>query len=139
MLLPHHIVVDGGSMEILLKDLSQLYNSILVQRPQNLAQTPVQYVDYAYWQQQQVETGEVEKHICFWLAELQDAPLSVDLPAVGPRPPVFRSKGAWVPFELTEDEVGALLRLAKDIGATLLETVLSMIQVMSPDLPSMFW
>lgn len=129
MLLPHHIVADGGSLEILLQDLAAIYNGLVEHRPPDLESCPVQYPDYAYWQRQQLDAGTFEHHISFWVEDLKSAPLSIDLPTVGQRPAVFTSKGARVPFELSEAEVAALLQLSMDLKVTLLETVLAAIQV----------
>ncbi len=125
--------VDGGSMEVMLRDLAKLYNSHLSHKRPDLDPCLVQYADYAFWQRQQLNAGSLEQHISFWVDDLQHAPLSVDLPAVGQRPAVFRSKGAWVPFELSETEVAALLQLAKQLKVTLLEIALSAVQVCGDD------
>ena len=116
-------------MEVMLRDLAEAYSSLVEGKLPDLDPSPVQYADYAHWQRQQLEAGQLEKHINFWVNDLRDAPLSIDLPSIGPRPPVFSSKGAWVPFELSQEEIAALLQLAKHLKVTLLETVLSAIQV----------
>ena len=129
MLLPHQIVVDGDSTEVMLQDLAEIYSSLVEHRSADLDPCPVQYPDYTYWQRKLLKAGQLEKHISFWMDDLRRAPLAIDLPTAGQRPAVFSSKGAWVPFELSEAEVAALLQLAKQLKVTLLETVLSAIQV----------
>lgn len=137
-LVAHHIVADQNSMEIMLQDLAKIYSRCVDPTAPELEMCPVQYLDYAHWQGQQLETGQLEGPISFHLKHLEHAPLSIDLPNDSQRPAVFSSKGAWVPFELSETEVAALLQLSQHLRVTLLEIVLSAVQVSCAALVSWF-
>ncbi|MDB6019360.1 MAG: hypothetical protein JWR19_3849 [Pedosphaera sp.] len=77
----HHIVSDGWSIALFYNELNSLYNSFSAgNSATSLAELPVQYADYAYWQQQCLPGPMLEREISFWKAELTGAPPSLELP-----------------------------------------------------------
>ncbi|HJQ69041.1 MAG TPA: condensation domain-containing protein, partial [Blastocatellia bacterium] len=82
----HHMVSDGWSLGLLVKELSALYEAFSHGEPSPLAELPIQYADYAAWEQGRL-IELIELHLPFWRDRLAAAPASLDLPTDRPRPP----------------------------------------------------
>ncbi|HEV8583000.1 MAG TPA: amino acid adenylation domain-containing protein [Thermoanaerobaculia bacterium] len=100
LLIMHHIVSDGWSMEILLRELTALYEAFAAGRPSPLPELPVQYADFAVWQRRWLSGETLTRQLEFWRRQLAGAPASLDLPTDFPRPPVQTFNGATCSAEL---------------------------------------
>ncbi|MBF8739591.1 non-ribosomal peptide synthase/polyketide synthase [Pseudomonas guariconensis] len=109
----HHMVGDGWSMDILVRELGQLYAAECSGQPANLAALPIQYLDYALWQRDWLAGGEGERQLDYWRAQLGDAPRILELPADHPRPAQQSYRGANVSLELPASLASSVLRLAQ--------------------------
>ncbi|MDB6109318.1 MAG: FkbH like protein, partial [Pedosphaera sp.] len=77
----HHIVADGWSLGILLKELNLTYTPLAAGGPiPTLPALPVQYADYARWQKGWMQGAVIEKHVAYWKAKLAGAPPNLKLP-----------------------------------------------------------
>jgi len=76
----HHIVADGWSIGVLVSELTALYRAFAAGAASPLRELPVQYADYASWQREQLSGDELGRKLEFWKAELQAAPLQLNLP-----------------------------------------------------------
>src|SRR5262249_49669939 len=76
----HHIVSDGWSMGVLVRELSALYEASVVGRESPLPELPVQYADYAEWQRTWLSGEELERQLDYWRERLTDLP-PLNLPA----------------------------------------------------------
>jgi amino acid adenylation domain-containing protein len=130
LLVTHHFVADGWSMGILLQELSLLYESLATGRPTPLAELPVQYVDLAQWERQQLTTGAFETQLAYWKRQLRGAPALLDLPADHPRPRVWSYCGATHSFALGPRLTEALRDLSRREGSTLFLTLLTAFQIL---------
>src|SRR5215210_486563 len=84
LLVMHHIAADGQSSKVLFGELSALYNARHAGRRANLPELPVQYVDYAVWQWQRLQDGELQRLMDYWKDQLADAPVALHMPAGQP-------------------------------------------------------
>src|SRR4029077_11821585 len=97
----HHIICDGWSMGVLLREIATLYQAFEEGRPSPLPELEIQYADYAVWQRGWL-TGEVlEAQLAYWREALADAPALLELPTDPPRPPGQTFRGAVAPVGLT--------------------------------------
>ncbi|HEY7769089.1 condensation domain-containing protein, partial [Longimicrobium sp.] len=80
LLTMHHIVSDGWSMGVLFRELSVLYEAYREGRASPLPELPVQYADYAVWQREQQDAGELKRQLAYWRERLAGAPELVELP-----------------------------------------------------------
>ncbi len=96
----HHIISDGWSVDVFMRDFAALYQAEAEHKPAQLAELPIQYADYACWQQQQFSLTENQEHISFWQAYLQDVPYFLDLPLDFIRPKTARHNGALYEVQL---------------------------------------
>ncbi|MEN3329447.1 MAG: hypothetical protein V7638_4254 [Acidobacteriota bacterium] len=121
----HHIVYDGWSMGILIRELTTLYDDLVFERPSQLARLPVQYVDYAIWQRQWLQSDVLEKQISYWKQQLEGMPAVLELPKDRPRPAMQTSHGARRSARFPEELTKALNDLSRRHGATLFMTLLA--------------
>jgi amino acid adenylation domain-containing protein len=121
----HHIISDGWSNNLFLREMALLYEAFAAGRPSPLPDLPLQYADFAEQQLEEMKGERLATEISWWKGQLAGAPAVLDLPADRPRPPVQTFRGArlplWVPPERTE----ALGRLAREEGATLFMALLA--------------
>lgn len=121
----HHIIMDGWSMGIFLKELESLYQAFTAGEPSPLPELTIQYADFAVWQRQWL-TGEVlEKQLNYWKQQLADAPPLLELPTDYPRPPVQTFCGATREFQLEEHLTKQLVTLSQKSDVTLFMTLLA--------------
>ncbi|HKX85593.1 MAG TPA: amino acid adenylation domain-containing protein, partial [Flavobacterium sp.] len=76
----HHIVSDGWSMEVMINELFILYNAFLNKIDNPLPPLPIQYKDYASWQQDQIKDDHSQLHKTYWLNQFQGDIVKLDLP-----------------------------------------------------------
>jgi amino acid adenylation domain-containing protein len=130
LLVVHHLVSDGWSAALFLRELSALYAAFLRGEPSPLPEPRVQYADWAVWQREQLHGELLDSYLRWWTGQLADAPRVLDLPTDRPRPPIEIPAGASVPLRLPEPLVEALRRLAVAEGATLYMTLLAGFQAL---------
>ena len=106
LLTMHHIISDGWSVRLLVRELSQLYGAFSRGEASPLPELSLQYVDYAAWQRQQLQGQLLESELAYWREQLAAAPTVLELPTDHPRPPVQTFRGAHcsllLPAELTQ-------------------------------------
>jgi len=122
----HHIVSDGWSMDVFLRELTALYGAFTEGRPSPLPELPVQYPDFAVWQRLWLSGETLNRRLEHWSERLAGAPELIELPIDRPRPPVQTERGAVVPLGVPAAETGALRELAQSGGATLFMALLAL-------------
>ena len=81
----HHIISDGWSMGVLVREVAALYEAYRQGAPSPLAELPIQYADYAVWQRMQ--GAVLEESLAYWRKQLEGAPAALDLPTDRARRP----------------------------------------------------
>ncbi|MEA2692171.1 MAG: hypothetical protein QOJ16_1558, partial [Acidobacteriota bacterium] len=114
----HHIVADGWSMDVFVRELAAFYGAALEGRPAPLAPLPVQYADFAVWQRGWLAGPEIERQLDWWRQRLAGVPTTLELPADRPRPPVLSPRGGAVPLALSQETAAGLTALARAAEAT---------------------
>ncbi|HSF41140.1 MAG TPA: amino acid adenylation domain-containing protein [Thermoanaerobaculia bacterium] len=121
----HHIVSDGWSMNILLREALVVYEALTREAPPALPPLPVQYPDFALWQRSWLQGEVLEREIDFWRARLSGAPLLLDLPADRPRPATLSDRGGACVRRLSPELTDGLRALCRREGATLFMALLT--------------
>ncbi len=121
----HHIVSDGWSLEIFLRDLGVLYQAFSERRPSPLPELPIQYADFASWQRQWLSGGVLDAQLAYWRGRLAGAPAVLALPADRPRPAVQGLTGSRRHIALSSRLTADLARWSDSRGVTLFMTVLA--------------
>jgi len=126
----HHVSSDAWSRNILMRELSALYDAHRRGEPSPLAPLALQYGDFARWQRDALAGAEFERHVAFWRDQLRDAPALLELPTDRPRPTTPSFEGAtrsrMLPVELLE----RLRAMSKAQGSTLFVTLLAAFDVL---------
>jgi amino acid adenylation domain-containing protein len=130
LLVVHHLVSDGWSAALFLRELSALYAAFVRGEPSPLPELPVQYADWAVWQREQLRGELLDAHLRWWAERLADAPRVLDLPTDRPRPPLEDPTGATLEMRLPETLVDSLRRLALGENATLYMALLAGFQAL---------
>ncbi|WP_338927323.1 non-ribosomal peptide synthase/polyketide synthase (plasmid) [Mycetohabitans endofungorum] len=125
LLTQHHIVSDGWSIGVMVRELSALYAASVGAQANPLPPLTVQYLDYAAWQRQWLTGERLQAQSDYWRATLTDAPVLLALPTDRPRPAQQSFAGAQVPVQIDASTTQALKRLSAEHGTTLFMTVLA--------------
>ncbi len=115
----HHIISDGWSGSIFIKEFITIYADIIDNRQSNLTPLKIQYVDFANWQRNYLSGELLKEKINFWKNYLAGAPSLLELPTDKPRPAVQTFIGASKRFSLSEK----LSEQIKDLAAQTNTTV----------------
>ncbi len=118
LLAVHHVVADGWSMDLLVRELSALYRAETSGAAAELADLPIRYVDYAAWQRERAAAGALDQELEEWRQRLAGAPLVLDLPADRPRPAVPSFRGGLAATVLSAPLSAALSALGRRAQAT---------------------
>ncbi len=121
----HHIASDFLSWRVLCRELTTLYQGFLNGRQGSLAELPIQYRDFARWQQEWLQGHEYESHLGYWRTNLASAPGLLELSFSRPRPPVQSFHGACEFMALPTELYRELADLSRREGATLFMTLLA--------------
>ena len=121
----HHIVCDGWSFHVLLRELATIYNAQIQNLPSPLIPLSFQYRDFVEAQQRWLESPESAAHLAYWKKHLKDCPKLMDLPANRPRPRVQSYRGARQTTILESDVCESLRVLSRRKGVTLFATLLA--------------
>ena len=120
----HHIVSDGWSLGIFLREMLALYASHRAGKPSDLPELAIQYGDYAVWQHEWLNGPAARAQCIYWRERLEGAP-ALELASDHPRLPIPSFRGATHEFELPRDIVRKLERLSNEHGATPFMTLLA--------------
>ena len=125
LLTMHHIVSDGWSMGVLLRELSALYRALREGEADGLPEMGVQYADYAVWQREWMQGEVLQRQGEYWKKTLAGVPELLEVPGDHTRPAEVDYAGSFVPVVLDEELSGKLKGLGRRQGATLFMTLLS--------------
>lgn len=98
----HHIISDGWSLNVFVKEIFIAYLKEVTQLPIPLPDLPVQYVDFAGWQQEYLNSDQFTKRLGYWDNHLKGIPSHLALPTDFPRPPVQGNNGGKHAFSIGE-------------------------------------
>ncbi|MFP2933494.1 condensation domain-containing protein, partial [Pyxidicoccus sp. 3LG] len=126
----HHIVSDGWSMGVLVREVAELYAAAVSGREPRLPALPVQYADFAAWQRAWLKDAVLEEQLGYWRQQLSGAAPTLELPTDRPRPAVQSARGAYQPVLLPATLTERLLALCRREGATPFMTLLAAWQVL---------
>src|SRR5205085_970953 len=120
----HHIVSDGWSMGVLVRELAALYPAFSQGRPAPLAPLPLQYPAYAAWQREWLKGEVLEAQLAWWRSRLDPNAL-LELPTDRPRPAAPSSRGERQTVFLPQALTRSLQALGQREGRTLFVTLLA--------------
>jgi amino acid adenylation domain-containing protein len=126
----HHIISDGWSMGVFLRELWQVYTAYSQDKTPNLAPLPIQYSDYAAWQRQWLQGEILEKQINYWKNQLGDASPLLELPTDYPRPAQQSYRGDRYIYSFTPELTTAVNAFSQQQGVSLYMTLLATLSIL---------
>ncbi|HSR70509.1 MAG TPA: amino acid adenylation domain-containing protein [Acidobacteriota bacterium] len=126
----HHIVADGSSLDILIREFLQLYNDYTQGLPSSLPEPPIQYHDFARRQRERLRGAFKQRLLDYWEERLRGMPERVQLPHDYGRPAFNEFRGKRLYFEVPSDVAESLARISRQEGATLFMTLLAAYKVL---------
>nr|WP_295875037.1 non-ribosomal peptide synthetase [uncultured Chitinophaga sp.] len=126
----HHIISDGWSMHVLIKELFQLYQARLDGSAHPLSPLPIQYKDYAAWQGEQLSGDSLAAHRNYWRQQFEGTLPVLELLPDKPRPVIKTYNGGAVGITLKKELAQGLKTLAHEKGGTLFMGLLAAVNVL---------
>jgi NRPS condensation-like uncharacterized protein len=125
----HHIIMDGWSMGLLIREMATLYQAFDANLESPLPELSIQYADFAVWQQEWLRGEVLERELAYWKAQLADVPL-LALPTDKPRPPFQTFAGTTEEFALSSELSQGLRALSRQHDATVFMVLLAAFQIL---------
>jgi amino acid adenylation domain-containing protein len=126
----HHIVADGWSLGVLLREVAALYPALARGESPSLPPLAVQYADFAVWQRQWLRGEELERQLAYWRRQLDGGLPALELPFARPRPEGPSHRGTFRKFEIDSHLAGELRELSQREGVTLFMTLMATFQTL---------
>ena len=126
----HHIISDGWSVNIFMHEFAALHESILSDSPSPLPPLTVQYADYAQWQRKWLQGKRYDEQLAFWKKQLHGLPAALELPVDFARPAVKGNKGRTIVFRLPRDLSEKIRRLSRIHSVTPFMTLLAAFEIL---------
>ncbi|MEM9148993.1 MAG: amino acid adenylation domain-containing protein [Cyanobacteria bacterium P01_F01_bin.3] len=126
----HHIISDGWSIGIFIRELATLYRNYRLGTPYSLPPLPIQYADYSQWQRQWLQGEVLEKQLHYWQKTLSGAPAQLKLPTDFPRPSVQRFQGQTHRVSLSPELTASVKALSQQYKSTLFMVLLASFQLL---------
>lgn len=129
LVLIHHIVNDGWSEGVILRELGTLYRAYCSGQSSTLPELEIQYADYALWQQEWLQGPVLETHLQYWRRKLADLPI-LELPKDYPRSQNLRQRGEMLHFRFEKELSAKLRELGRTERVTLFAVLLAGFQLL---------
>jgi amino acid adenylation domain-containing protein len=126
----HHIVADGWSVGVIIKELKVLYEAFARGEKSPLPELPIQYADFAHWQRNRMQGEVLEKQLVYWRKQLGGRLPVLELPTRGARPSRHTQNGAVRVWELPRDITDGVKSLSQAEGVTLFMSLIAAYKVL---------
>ncbi len=130
LLVIHHIISDGWSTGVLIREVATLYRFFLEGKPSPLDELPIQYADFASWQREWLQDGKLEPLLDYWKRQLEGCPPALELPTDRARPALQSYRGAQQSVVLTKKLSAAIKALGQREKATPFMVLLAALQTL---------
>lgn len=121
----HHIIWDGWSSGLLVKEIAQLYETATTDISRPLTPLSAQYGDFAYWHRRLMTSEVGAKQLDYWTRRLAGLPDLLALPTDRPRAAKQANRGARHTWTLSREALAGLMELARRANTTLFVVLLS--------------
>jgi len=125
----HHIASDAWSISIIVKEVVELYNAFDKGQQPQLTALPIQYADYAIWQQKYLQGELLDYKLGYWRDKLKGV-AALRIPADFERPAFGTTRGASTGFRIDKELSDQLEELTRQAGTTLFMTLLTALKIL---------
>ena len=130
VLVLHHIISDGWSMGVMLREVSLLYSAFVSGQPSPLPELPLQYADFSEWERESMQGKAFEKELAYWKAHLSGT-TALNLPYDRPKlSPSYSGRGGSYGFRVEGRLAEKLRSLTQQQNASLNMTLLAVYQTL---------
>ncbi len=126
----HHIISDGWSINVLIKDVTVFYEAFKSEKKPNLPELKIQYKDYANWQILQLENGAYQAHKNYWKQQFSTIPSLLNLPSSKIRPKFKTSNGKLLSTTISSDVTKKVNGVFKKNGGSLFMGLVTIMKVL---------
>ena len=126
----HHLLHDGWSFNVFLKELVALYGALCDGKPSPLAEPRIQFADFAIWQRAWMKGEQAQQQLDYWKQQLEGSPSLLVLPYDRPRPAAQSFEGAQVEILLSADLCNKAYTFSRQEGVTLFMTLMTAFSVL---------
>lgn len=126
----HHIISDVWSIEVLTREIIELYRAFSAGLPSPLDELSIQYADFARWQRQMLSGEMLQEQLAYWKKQLTGGSRPLDLPADRIRPPIQTSRGASLSFRIPNSIYEPLRAMSRQEGVSFFMTLLAAFQTL---------
>ena len=126
----HHIISDGWSMDVMVKEVMYNYKRLLADEPLDMPPLSIQYKDYAWWQHIELQKEENVPMREYWLGRFSTHVPRYELPADRVWPPIRANIGAMHYFQLPEGMAKDITQFARQEGVTIFMLLLGIVKVL---------
>ncbi|UJD77274.1 hypothetical protein CE143_21345 [Photorhabdus luminescens] len=126
----HHIISDGWSMGILLKEFAILYKNYVVQDSGTLPPLKYKFSDYVVWRNERLNSSYIKEGINYWKKRLEGSPALLSLPTDYPRPPIFSHQGKRASLSISKQLSDRLNLLCNEHNVTLFMLLLAALKTL---------
>ncbi|WP_444626224.1 amino acid adenylation domain-containing protein [Flavobacterium columnare] len=127
LIIMHHIISDGWSLEVFAKDFFAIYNQ---ENLNNLNELSIQYKDYAVWQQNRLGSNELNEDKDYWLSVFSEQIPVLQLPSFKPRPKVKSGNGKTILTQFSSSSLSKFQKVCQDNHATLFMGIKTLVDVL---------
>lgn len=125
----HHIISDGWSLIVFLREMEEAYLALATGRTPDLPELSIQYADFAVWQRQWLSGARLEQQLDYWKKQLEGISM-LQLPTDKRRPPLPTFQGAFQPVSIPKALTHRLRELSHQEGCTLFMTLLTAFKIL---------
>ncbi|HKR12151.1 MAG TPA: condensation domain-containing protein, partial [Pyrinomonadaceae bacterium] len=126
----HHIISDGWSVGVFVKELAAEYEAFVTGQPSPLPELEIQYADFAHWQRTQLQGDALNAQLAYWKQQLAGAPAVLKLPVDRMRGGEKVTASSKQPLALTPELSESLKTLSRQTGSTVFMTLLGAFQIL---------
>lgn len=130
VIIMHHIISDGWSLNIFSNELIEMYESMISGKEKKLPALGIQYSDYTVWQHNYFNDELKNKDLDYWKEQLKGAPTILQLPFDHLRPSVQRFKGSHETFLISSEITEKIKMICQSENVTLFMALLTVFQVL---------
>ncbi|PNJ95094.1 non-ribosomal peptide synthetase [Cylindrospermopsis raciborskii C04] len=130
LLVIHHIIADGWSLGVMVKELSLFYTAICQRNIPSIPPLSIQYGDFANWQREVFQKTQLPIQLAYWKQKLTGANQILELPTDYPRSPIPSYQGSAVNFAINPQTTQEFKKLCESQGATLFMGLLAVFSIL---------
>jgi amino acid adenylation domain-containing protein len=126
----HHIISDGWSMSVFVREMMSLYDSLTSGEQSKLEELEIQYADFAAWQRERLQGEMLKQELEYWTEALKGAPTVIEMPTDKARPAVASGRGEWEAVEFDEELSERLREMSREQSVTMFMTLLVGLEIL---------